>query len=281
VRISALVCAALFLLVQNFPQPGPGIPGFSGGASAPDGPYADAVACWNFDASGDLGNDNCSTYDLSAVGSVTSDTGLDGLAIVTSPTNYMQAAASFPVGVSGAGASMSCWFYQTGSGGFPGLMATSLQSGGVTVYGMMVYGSGYSVTMRFRPDGDVEQNIGSPVMLTDSTWGLVTIWYDASDKRGRIQVNDGTVGTSNARTAANLSLNAGYRGTIGGGWTNGTFTGRIDSCGVWDYAQTAQQRADVYNSGAGYFYAAYLDSMFNDGLRFAWSERPELRRSEE
>lgn len=73
-----LLVAALpaLLLTQNFPQPGPGIPGFFSGSL-----YSGATACWSFDDPTDLGNDDCTnTYDLTLVNTPTAGGGALGYA---------------------------------------------------------------------------------------------------------------------------------------------------------------------------------------------------------
>jgi len=56
-----------------------------------------------------------------------------------------------------------------------------------------------------------------------------------------------------------------------------TLLGQFDNLALWRRALSTAELDELYNSGAGFFYSAYWDFIF-EGPRFAWSQRPEIRR---
>lgn len=103
--------------------------------------------------------------------------------------------------------------------------------------------------------------------LIVSTWNLVIAWYDGAE-RG-IQVDDGVPVTqvfSTDATDGAAEFRIGHRvDTPASDYWNG----RIDEVGIWKRAITVQERADLWNGGAGFnpFGGGAVQSRTRMGIR--------------
>ena len=124
---------------------------------------------------------------------------------------------------------------------------------------------------------DVSQSTGTAA-YTQGQWHLVEAWWDSSDKKLYIAVDNSTTSSSSAtgRAPAN-STRIRFGDDFGGGVV--PFETAFDNCAMWEKTPTTVERDALWDSGAGTFYAAFLDFIF-DGPRFAWSAPPEIRRAE-
>ena len=96
------------------------------------------------------------------------------------------------------------------------------------------------------------QTVGSS--LTDGVWQLLICWFDPTDKKQRLSINDETVLTSLA--GATTVLSSPTSDVAIGGWSAfaAYFNGGIDEPAIWSRALTADERSELYNAGAGFFY---------------------------
>ena len=84
------------------------------------------------------------------------------------------------------------------------------------------------------------------------TWNLCIIWYDSSDKKLRVQMNDGTVAAGAALPNGPISSTQDFNVVRLAGSVYGD--GRVDAALLADRVWTAQERSDLWNGGAGLFY---------------------------
>jgi len=114
--------------------------------------------------------------------------------------------------------------------------------------------------------------------LAKNTWTMVAMWFSSTDNKAYIELNaNGTIkdtGSCNPGPLPNAYQNFKV------GWNStASMTGSHDNSALWKRVLTSDERSELYNSGAGDFYAAFWDAYFSgDPIRFAWSARPEIRR---
>ncbi len=92
-------------------------------------------------------------------------------------------------------------------------------------------------------------NFGSP---STATWYFIVAWYDTSDDKARIQINNGTADVS----AGTVVPGDGGSTTDLGRRSDGIqhLDGRLDSVSFWKRHLTAQEKTDLYNGGLGIDY---------------------------
>jgi hypothetical protein len=112
---------------------------------------------------------------------------------------------------------------------------------------------------------------------TENAWNLATMWWDPSDGKACVQIDAETpVCSASVSTAISGSTrNLDFRIAAG------SLDAILDDYSIWYRVLTADERTTLWNSGAGTFYAAYWDAFFEgDPIRFAWSQRPRIRRTQ-
>lgn len=92
----------------------------------------------------------------------------------------------------------------------------------------------------------------SAVALATDTFHHLLIWYDNTDSKARISVNGETPVVSSAFDNYQVTQTLRFGSQTAS--VLGYFTGLIDEVGFWSRALTIDERADLYNSGAGLFY---------------------------
>jgi len=111
-------------------------------------------------------------------------------------------------------------------------------------------GSGY-ITWQVSPDGNAETEIASAQTIAIDTWYHVAAWYDGTNIG--ISVNDETDVTT--AYSSGLFRSSSTRFTVGAysiGVDN--LKGYCADVGIWLTDKSAQNRADLYNSGSGNAY---------------------------
>ena len=111
---------------------------------------------------------------------------------------------------------------------------------------------------------------------TLGVWRMATLRYTASSNLLECGVDDDAF-TGTTLASDGMAMVGAHQFTVG--YTSSEPNAAIDNLGFWPVALTDAQRTTLYNSGAGTFYAAFLDFIFN-GPRFAWSQSPQIRRVE-
>jgi hypothetical protein len=94
--------------------------------------------------------------------------------------------------------------------------------------------------------------LGSPAT---GTWYFIVAWHDADNDLLGISVNAGAADIASPYTSGSINGTAPFE--IGNASAFGLpMDGRIDQVGFWKRVLTSQERADLYNGGAGLSYAA-------------------------
>jgi hypothetical protein len=240
-------------------------------------------ACWDLNESGGTYVDSVSTNDLTAFNSPVRDA-----AIVEQP-----------------GSGMGLWLEggQLAQEDAPSaLLASHETTGAVTVsfWGMknadpwgeffQVYNTSNYIQYRITGGGAVRYIVNiwdsTNTMTCQALQGHGTEEYDIwvlytfrleypttcslSIDNGRIAITD----PSFPRAGAPASPV--YRFRIGPGW-GGCCEAKMDNLAIFDYILSADEEATLWNAGAGYYFAQFFDTIFH-GPRFAWSQKPTLRR---
>ena len=99
----------------------------------------------------------------------------------------------------------------------------------------------------------VDVSVGSNA--TPFAWYHVVAWYDSSDNKLRIRVNDGTTYTSTG--TASLVQSTANLGVLATGYGQVPWNGLIDEIGFWKRVLTAQEITALYNGGAGLPYSSF------------------------
>ncbi len=100
--------------------------------------------------------------------------------------------------------------------------------------------------------GDSE--LQSSVVYNLGQWHFFVIWYDISDGKMYMQIDNGVVDSMNQLGDRAVLPSVATPFTIGNDAYSDYFDGMIDEVGMWKKVLTAQERADLYNSGSGNIY---------------------------
>lgn len=254
-----LILLAL-LLGQNFPQPGPGIPGV---ISTGPATFSTAVACWSYDNSGDLGNDDCSpdTYDLANNNSTGASTGKCSNAVHTleSASNFLYGTTDVNLNYTTSW-SLSTWIYSSTSD-----LAQNDPTYGGHVLSNIETATAGSWILSVESSGDLNwyfwDATGAGTANTDGRliWNTAIAadtWYHIV-----ITVSSGGVPTlyidgTGAGAADTTTTTAGWSGInrvhTGNGYTGNAyiFSGLVDEAAVWDTELASGDVTNLYNSGS-------------------------------
>ncbi len=117
-------------------------------------------------------------------------------------------------------------------------------------------------------------SFGSP---STGTWYFIACWHDATANTINIQVNDGTIDTTNTSAGVFSGTAALHFGADNNGATAASFwDGRIDSVSFWKRVLTSGERTQLYNGGAGLDFVVGFDAASNSGYNtadavYSWS----------
>ena len=111
--------------------------------------------------------------------------------------------------------------------------------------------------------------------LTANEWHLLIGCHDSTLDLVTVEVNG--VEATTAHSSGTQDLAGVFAVGKGGNADTNFADAAIDNVAVWKRVLSTSEKATLWNAGAGTFYAAFLDFIFN-GPRFAWSAPPEIRR---
>ena len=125
-------------------------------------------------------------------------------------------------------------------------------------------------------EGGWAQSAATDLSATKQDWHFFAYGFDASEKKCFLVIDDGSVAWSNALAGA-LAVDGSdfVRNFTLYGASNSNINA-FDNVAVWP-GYDEEIIATLWNESAGTFYAAFIDFIFN-GPRFAWSDRPQIRR---
>lgn len=248
------------------------------------------VSCWNMTEDGGPYVDSWGSNNLTGVNTPTQE-----VAIVEQPDSRMGiqfVAASSQYAHTGDDVmdlyatddwTISCWVNNQAANHGLYIMTHGNQAAAGAA-GLQVSGLNpgyYTVSYRDGISGTTELNLTSPVAGSIDEWHMLTLRFDTDASTygdGVLSWDDTTTedsgsATDQVRDSSTPRFTFGARNT-GLAYSDVTF----DNCAVWNSRYlTDAEVLELWASGAGLFYSAYWDAIF-DGPRFAWSERPEIRR---
>ena len=111
--------------------------------------------------------------------------------------------------------------------------------------------------------------------LAANEWHLMIGCHDSTLDLVTVEVN--AVEATTAHSSGTQDLAGVFAVGQGGSADTNFADAAIDNVAVWKRVLSASEKATFWNAGAGTFYAAFMDFIF-DGPRFAWSQKPEHKR---
>jgi hypothetical protein len=118
-------------------------------------------------------------------------------------------------------------------------------------------GIGFFIVAYDNAAGSNGASVGAPA--TTGTWYHVVAWFDSSDRKTRIRINDGsTVVSSDPALGATLNASA-TAFTIGqNAAASASFiTATVDEVGFWKRLLNAEEITALYNAGAALAYGSF------------------------
>jgi hypothetical protein len=249
----------------------------------------DLVSCWEMEEDGGPYVDSIGSSDLTAVNTPTraaglverSDSGMSvefvGASSQALRMNQTAAASSWSGEISAAG-----WVWRDGTTGHEGFFINGGSSSSDTHFDCGLDGGvGSAFFARGgSDDGNVQtKGIG---FAPHTTWDFVACGIDSS-KNVWLSVNGAAKQNSPAPLTGNVDwtfdalkwMGVHLLNTTAG--SSGNADQQFDNVAYWFRDITQDEIDELYASGAGDFYSAYWDVIF-EGPRFAWSAPPERRR---
>jgi hypothetical protein len=206
------------------------------------------ISYWKLDEASGTRNDSQGTNHLSDSGSVPSFAGkINNAASFTGPGQSLTIASNASLQVT-SDFTFSAWVNLSSLGsGFQCIVGKT--AGGAADY-LMLYDPA-SLGLLFQAGG---VNATSGLLGATSTWYHIVGWFDSTDNKARVRINDTTTFVSS--TAGTLTQSAGAFG-IGGVTGIPDVLGLIDEVGFWKRKLTAQEITALYNGGAGLPYSSF------------------------
>ncbi len=230
----------------------------------------DLVACWDMSENGGPYVDSIGSNDLTGQNTPTRAAGLversdSGMGFHSDDSAYFTSSIAGLSLVQNESHTFAWWqFVEVGDGGSKTISVG--KAGGLVISSFEDACDWVDVD-----GGNIRAGSGGAV---EGEWEFRVVWWDGSIKTGHLQKNNGTPETATNGKATQASSVAGVEISVGS--ANG-LKGTVDNVAFWRRVLTGDERTTLYNSGAGTFYAAFLDFIFN-GPRFAWSQPPVQRR---
>lgn len=155
-------------------------------------------------------------------------------------------------GEAGEGCTLAVWTRLTGASSGYGQILGRGWSGGRPIEVATETGATTPLYFRIEAGGSVQTSTAYP---QDSGWHLVLLWFDPSDKKARLSIDNGTPVVSTA--AANAALDPTTAPFEIGGGTGGvgSITGNLGEAAIWNRVLTSDERTALFNSGNGLRYA--------------------------
>lgn len=232
-------------------------PGFTAESSSNSTLTDGLIAYWKLEEVAGARDDQLGPQDLADYNTVTSAPGRQGSAAQFARANseHLSVADHADLRVGNGSFTLAAWAYLDSIA--PGTKGALVgKTNGMT--------HGYSLTWgnfdANRFDFYIQKSGGYAFVsshtfgdLAAGTWYLVIGWFDAAAGTINIQVNNGaidSVPTTVVQEDGATSFNIGSESGSGTFWN-----GRIDEVGFWKRVLTAQERAELYNTGQGNTYS--------------------------
>lgn len=210
------------------------------------------ISYWKMDEASGTRVDAHGTNDLTDNNTVGSAAGKinDAGVYASANSEFLDHADNASLSTGNIDYTITCWIFPTTLGSDRIILAKD--ESGQREYALDFHNA--STTLRYYINGG-SVIVSSDPIITTNTWFFVCIWHDATADTINIQLNDetpisqSTGGTPPDDTTADFSVGA--RDFSG---FEQYFDGKIDEVGFWKRVLTSQERADLYNSGAGLSY---------------------------
>lgn len=208
------------------------------------------VAYWKLDEASGSRADSVGSNTLSSVNNVAQATGLIGNAaqFTAASSQRLTLLDNADMSVAGTDFTFSGWFYLDA---LPAANAGLLGKDNVGTsreYGLQLISTNTARWIAFDSvSGNSQVNLNTA--LTVGTWVHLLASFNNTDKKPRLQKNNGSVSTGAAITNGIKDGNATFEmGAINGA---NFYSGRIDEVGFWKRLLTAAEITLLYNGGAG------------------------------
>lgn len=209
------------------------------------------VAYWTLDEASGVREDSVGTNDLTDNNTVGSASGKNNLAgsFVAANTEYLSHSDEASLKLS-ASQTFSLWFNSSTNAVMT--MVSKDDGGSQREYNILLL-NGAIYTEHYW-DAQVILTFGSG--LNDGAWHHLLVWVDETDPKIRARLDGGATQTSagTLATAPAVSIVEFRLGRLGDG--SFSYDGLLDEVGKWNRVLTAQEQADLYNSGNGLFYGS-------------------------
>lgn len=205
------------------------------------------ISYWKLDEASGTRNDSQGTNHLSDFGAVSFAGKINNAASFPGASQYLTIASNASLQVTGD-FTFSAWVYMSSLGsGYQGILGKT--AGGAADY-LMLYDPA-SLGLLFQAGG---VNATSGLLGAISTWYHIVGWFDSTDNKVRVRINDTTTFVSS--TAGTLTQSAGAF-SIGAMTGYSNIVGLIDEVGFWKRKLTAQEITALYNGGAGLPFSSF------------------------
>lgn len=212
------------------------------------------VSYWTLDETSGTRMDSVGTNNLSDTGTVTSASGIiNNGAVFNGSAQTLSVAMNSSLQFS-SDFTFSCWVNFSAQAGPMSLMTDSRggAGGNYILYYDPTPGAGF--TFGLAAFAFYTQ---SGVTVADGVWTHVVGWYDHTDSKARIRINDvATVVSSGSGglISGTDPFTLGRLATPGVGFS---LTGTLDEVGIWNRKLTSTEITALYNSGSGDPYSAF------------------------
>ena len=204
----------------------------------------DLVSWWKLDEESGTRADAVGAHDLTDVNTVLYDTGVIGNSAKFDNTNgeYLEKSGISPaIDIRG----MSFWVKPLATDATYEFYLGAIDAWASDI-SLQVYKYNTQIVANATADGLVQ---ATTTALVAGNWHHITAWWEDSEKKVYICVNNGTPVASSATTgthdtAAKIILSGAAAGSFHA-------SANIDLAGIWSRVLTADERTELYNLGAG------------------------------
>lgn len=215
------------------------------------------ISCWELSEASGSAIDAHGTNDLTDNNTVGSNTGVIGNArdFEASNSEYFSLTSNSDVEVADIDFQFSFWLYLESIVGInPWILGKWRFSGGAyRNYAFWLDSTTGEINWSVTSDGSTQVSVAASTYgaLPTGTWVWVQGGHDASGNVTFVSVNNGTVDTQAHSAGVITDSNAPFLvGAINQGASN-YWDGRIEQLSFWKRLLTSDDKAEIYNSGAG------------------------------
>lgn len=220
------------------------------------------IAYWNLEEAGGTRDDQKGPYDLTDNNTVTQAAGKKGSASQFTRANseYLRIVDNAALSTGDIDFTIAAWVYLDSKPGTHMVIASkdNVNGSGTREWILMWDADVNRLRLSLLDASANDDNVFANAFgaVSTATWYFVVAWSDAAANTLNIQVNNGTVDSKSTAIVGNDSTAAFKIGAIGtSGSPSNFWDGRIDEVGFWKKVLTAQERADLYNTGVGTTYS--------------------------